>query len=295
MIEQTEGVGIEDLERSLLRGWSLRRTRGSSAEVIAFAERLLEAYPDEPRVALFGAQASPKPPGPSTNSRYRELLERSVRGAPEPYAMISLAGALLADEPERARELYDSALKLPPTVEHRFMIYRSVGIVGTGLGEHEDVISALVKAKRFRPDAGELDAMIARAQFALKRLSAARASCKRAVAAPIPDMRGYRILGEILRELGQVEQAIATYQEAATRIPDEYWPHYELGWLYLYTQPTEALPEAVRARRWELAIEAFDACLARNPPKHVVESAEGRRAEALSLADLSEGVNVVPR
>lgn len=81
-------------------------------------------------------------------------------------------------------------------------------------GEQEAAIEVLVEAAQLRPTDGELAASVAELLFGAKKLNLARDFAKRAVSLDSQSVRAHKILGQVLKGLGDVAQARKHLQRA---------------------------------------------------------------------------------
>lgn len=213
---------------------------------LATAPNSAEAYEERGLVALAG----PKPDYAAAEN----LLRRSIQIAPgRPSAHLEL-GKLLATglgRPGAAAEQFKAAVQLNANDP---LAYRELGEALLASGAPEAAADSFNRALKLQPDSHEAHHGLATAYLALKRLDAAAGEEQKAL-----DLAkgNYTLaivgLGDIARERGRYDEAIARYTDALQRDPALAGAFLGLG------------RTAAAQGRWEIARGQYQRGLEANP------------------------------
>jgi tetratricopeptide (TPR) repeat protein len=121
-----------------------------------------------------------------------------------------------------------------------------LGVIASQCGQPEAAVACINRAIAVRPSAAIFHVNRASALLALGRLDAAEQACRTALRYKRNCAEAYQVLGHVLSDLKQPEDAVAAYREALRHRPDLPDLHNNLG---LALRQANRLDEAIEATR----------------------------------------------
>jgi tetratricopeptide (TPR) repeat protein len=189
--------------------------------------------------------------------RAAEIYRSILTVVPEHSDSLNLLGVVLHQKGESAQAvpLIERAIALRP---ERIPYYVNLAAALRAVGRHEEAIRCCTEALARDPSLYEANLALAMSQIALKKLTEAEVVLRNLTESNIGDSRGPQLLGKCLREQGRTDEAIASYQRALERDPNDGAAQLELGTLFLVDmnsiraepqlrRATELLPGVVQA------------------------------------------------
>lgn len=185
---------------------NLRAALAAYRQALAIEPRHVEARDSADRLAR-ALRPAPRPMGASDYAaRARRLLETG-----------DLAGA---------RAAFEQAVAMSP---NNAMLLNDLGTVYARLGDPSRAENAFQKASRLAPKTPESLFNLGRLYSEIRRFSDAEAACREALALDAGYLPAQRLLGAIYLSQGEPGRALATYQHALGKAPEDADLHLGLG------------------------------------------------------------------
>lgn len=165
------------------------------------------------------------------------------RITPDSATALKAAGDALyaADLFEDALPFFERAVKLDPRT---FVHHSDLGYTLANVGRIDDAIKAFSRGLAQSPRDTAARAEVARFLFRADKPVLAAAQYDTVARLAPKDPTPLRLKGDVLLNMGRVDDAIAAYRQAVARGPDVSGAHYDLGNGYLAAgQPEKALAE----------------------------------------------------
>jgi tetratricopeptide (TPR) repeat protein len=132
----------------------------------------------------------------------------------------------LLDDPKRASEELQEAVRLEPTVpEHYFKL----GMVFLKHRTTEPAVYVFENALKVRPDVPKLWMGLGLSYYLASQLDKAEKALRQALTLDPQYETAYIVLGDLLSQAGKVDQAVEVFRKAIDARPDLYLPYYYYG------------------------------------------------------------------